>query len=281
MANILILDDTALIRRRIKNVLLYDNHEIFELENSGALKSDSFSDVYSLKDIDVVFLDIYLKEENGFNILRYLTKKHPRIDVIVVSGDSKMTTVTKAVEYGAKDFLAKPFDNQLLLNKLQKIISKKNVSGKTNSVLDLNNELGSFNTQLTLELNRSLRSKISVSFLKFNFESINDSEMIMHINNQITANIRDIDQIYFVGHKNICFILPLTDKEGRKVFHKRIENIIFKDNSEDLKRDAEKFAIIGSTFPEDIMEDDSSDLNFSELSNYRKMILNKLNINNI
>jgi len=36
------------------------------------------------------------------------------------SGENKISTDTKAVEYGAKDFLAKPFDNKIVLKKITK-----------------------------------------------------------------------------------------------------------------------------------------------------------------
>src|SRR6056297_1967469 len=103
MANILVIDDSALIRKRIKNILLYDDHKVFELENGKLLKNNSFPGKFTLDDIDVMFLDIYLKDENGFNILLYMTKNYPDIYVIIVSGENKKSTVAKAVEYGAKD----------------------------------------------------------------------------------------------------------------------------------------------------------------------------------
>lgn len=133
MANILIIDDAALIRKRMKNILLYDDHEVFELDTGKSIRNNSFSEEFSLDDIDVIFLDIYLKDENGFDILKYLSKNNPDIDVIIVSGENKISTVTKAVELGAKDFLAKPFDNQMILKKLERSLIKR-LSAKAKKV---------------------------------------------------------------------------------------------------------------------------------------------------
>lgn len=276
MANILIIDDAALVRKRIKNILLYDNHQVFELDNGSSFRNNTFPEELSLNDIEIVFLDIYLKNESGFDILRYLTKNYPDIDVIIVSGENKISTVAKAVEYGAKDFLAKPFDNKMLLKKLGKIIDKRDSDEiKNSSIIDFNSELTSFNTYLNLELNRSLRSQLSVSFLKVDFNKIDNNHTIIEIKNDITASIRDIDQIYLVDYKKICFLLPLTGTEGRKIFRKKIKRIISKEeNEESLK----EIKINDITFPEDIIEGKENNLDFSKQNYYKNKILNKLAI---
>jgi DNA-binding response OmpR family regulator len=276
MANILVIDDAALVRKRIKNILIYDNHQVFEMEDGNSFKNNTFPEEFSLDDIEIVFLDIYLKNENGFDILRYLTKYYPDIDVIIVSGENKISTVAKAVEYGAKDFLAKPFDNKMLLKKLGKIIDKRDSDEiKNSSIIDFNSELTSFNTYLNLELNRSLRSQLSVSFLKVDFNKIDNNHTIIEIKNDITASIRDIDQIYLVDYKKICFLLPLTGTEGRKIFRKKIKRIISKEeNEESLK----EIKINDITFPEDIIEGKENNLDFSKQNYYKNKILNKLAI---
>ncbi len=279
MANILIIDDSALIRKRIKNVLAYDNHKVFELENGKLLKNNSFPDEFTLDDIDVMFLDIYLKNENGFDILLYMTKNYSHVYVIIVSGENKRSTVAKAVEYGAKDFLAKPFDNEIVLKKLQKYFDKKNSLGeKENLINGLNNETNAFNTNLNMELNRSLRSGLPVSFLKVGFNHIKDDNSILEIKNNITTSIRDIDQIYFLDSKKLCFLLPLTDKEGRKVFRDKIEKIILKEeNKKDLENN-EEILINDITFPDDIIEEDPSNLDYSKQKHYKKKVMSKLAI---
>ncbi len=279
MANILIIDDAALVRKRIKNILLYDNHQVFELDNGSSFRNNTFPEELSLNDIEIVFLDIYLKNESGFDILRYLTKNYPDIDVIIVSGENKISTVAKAVEYGAKDFLAKPFDNKMLLKKLGKIIDKRDSDEiKNSSIIDFNSELTSFNTYLNLELNRSLRSQLSVSFLKVDFNKIDNNHTIIEIKNDITASIRDIDQIYLVDYKKICFLLPLTGTEGRKIFRKKIKRIISKEENEVNEESLKEIKINDITFPEDIIEGKENNLDFSKQNYYKNKILNKLAI---
>jgi DNA-binding response OmpR family regulator len=250
------------------------------LENGKYLKNNSFPEKFNLDDIDVIFLDIYLKEENGFNILLYMTKNYPDIYVIIVSGENKRSTVAQAVEYGAKDFLAKPFDNEIVLKKLQKYFDKNNTLRENNNLIkERNIEISSFNTNLNIELNRSLRSGLPVSFLKVEFNHINNNDAILEIKNNITTSIRDIDQIYFLDSKKLCFLLPLTDKEGRKVFRDKIEKIILKEeNKKDLENN-EEILINDITFPDDIIEEDSSNLDYSKQNFYKKKIMNKLAIN--
>ncbi|RQD73770.1 MAG: response regulator [Halanaerobium sp. MSAO_Bac5] len=275
MANILIIDDAALIRKRIKNILFYDNHKVFELESAKTIRNNSFLEKFPLNKIDVIFLDIYLKEENGLDVLKYLTKNYPEIDVIIVSGENKISTVTTAVELGAKDFIAKPFDNQMLLKKLSKILEQQDKEGKEKGLNEnLTKQLNSFNRDLNLELNRTLRSALALSLLKISFKNIDDKNTIIEIKNDITSSIRDIDRVYFLGHKELCFLLPLTDKEGRKVFRKKIEEIILKKENNKTNKD---LLIHDITFPVDI-KDDSSNLDFAEQKKYQKLIREKLEI---
>ena len=105
--NILVVDDSALMRRVICDIINASNE--FEasdtardgLEAYEKIKSGSFA---------AVLLDINMPRMNGLELLQKLQKENIRATVIVVSSltteDAKITM--QALEYGAIDFLTKP-----------------------------------------------------------------------------------------------------------------------------------------------------------------------------
>jgi len=76
---------------------------------------------------DVILLDILMPEMDGFQVLQHLKgdSELRNIPVIVVSALSDMKSIVKAVELGAEDFLAKPFDPVLLKARLATSVEGK------------------------------------------------------------------------------------------------------------------------------------------------------------
>ncbi len=66
---------------------------------------------------DVLILDIWLEnsEMDGMEILRNVTKSHPFLPVIMISGHGNIETAVSAIQLGAYDFIEKPFKSDRLL----------------------------------------------------------------------------------------------------------------------------------------------------------------------
>lgn len=265
MQNILVVDDSSIIRFRLSNILKAEGFNVFEASNAGAVRQNSFSQDVSLGDIDIILLDIYLKNENGLDLLEILTDKHPKISVIIVSGANKAGIIKKSVRLGAKDFIAKPFDKTTVLYKINNL----NNGGKKKEVLESEE---SYKTNLSIELNRSLRSRKPFSIIKIDLPQKLGQEEYIEIKNSITSKIRNIDQVFVLADYKYLFILPLTDKNGSKVFIEKITNIT-PENSE-LKR--KKFNVEKLTFPEDVV--DKEDLSGKKFKEYKINIFKKLNL---
>jgi DNA-binding response OmpR family regulator len=72
----------------------------------------------------VMLLDILLPKINGLDVLRLLKKQagFEQLPIIVMSELAFRETVQQAITAGAQDFLVKPFDLQVLLDKAQRSI---------------------------------------------------------------------------------------------------------------------------------------------------------------
>jgi two-component system nitrogen regulation response regulator NtrX len=55
-----------------------------------------------------VFLDLWLKDSDGMEVLAHLKKEYPEIPVIIISGHGTVESAVKAIKLGAFDFIEKP-----------------------------------------------------------------------------------------------------------------------------------------------------------------------------
>ncbi|HEY6099913.1 MAG TPA: sigma-54 dependent transcriptional regulator [Anaeromyxobacter sp.] len=59
---------------------------------------------------DAVLLDLVMPEPDGFEVLRRIRQRDPRLPVIVMSALSEAEAVVRAMKLGATDYLPKPFE---------------------------------------------------------------------------------------------------------------------------------------------------------------------------
>lgn len=69
-----------------------------------------------------LLLDIRMPIISGFDILNELNKQHNRLPVIFITGHGDVAMAVRAMQEGAIDFILKPFNDQMLLEKVQKAI---------------------------------------------------------------------------------------------------------------------------------------------------------------
>ncbi len=107
--NILIIDDSALMRRVISDIINADDR--FQVTEVAVNGLDGLNVLLSRgKDFDAVLLDINMPRMNGLELLAELKKRGMKTKVIIVSTiatkDAKETIY--ALELGAFDFVTKP-----------------------------------------------------------------------------------------------------------------------------------------------------------------------------
>jgi two-component system chemotaxis response regulator CheB len=101
---VLIVDDSAYSRQSIKGMLETDGDiEVAGVASNGV---EAMARTIKLKP-DIITLDFEMPEMDGFSFLRWVMKERPT-PVVMVTSFSDSTTVFKALELGAVDFIAKP-----------------------------------------------------------------------------------------------------------------------------------------------------------------------------
>jgi len=69
---------------------------------------------------DLILMDIVMPEINGFQATRYLSRQPDtaHIPVIIISGSNQQSDKTWGLKLGAKDYMDKPVERNLLLKKI-------------------------------------------------------------------------------------------------------------------------------------------------------------------
>jgi len=120
---VLIIDDEASIRQSLGAALRDEGYKITSVasgrEGLELLRSDRF---------DVVFLDIWMPEMDGLEVLKHLKIAHPEQMVIMMSGHGNIETAVRAVKNGAFDFVEKPLSLERILVLLQNASSVQDLA---------------------------------------------------------------------------------------------------------------------------------------------------------
>jgi len=119
--NVLIVEDDITTIESIKLCLeIYEPHSQLDYTHKGqeALK------LLRNSDYDGVIIDLGLPDIDGAEVLKEL-RKFSNIPAIVLSARQSPEVIRQAIEYGANDYITKPFEYKNLLKRLNKLISEK------------------------------------------------------------------------------------------------------------------------------------------------------------
>jgi DNA-binding NtrC family response regulator len=73
---------------------------------------------------DLVFLDIQMPGENGLEVLKKIRVVHPRMKIIMVTIVNDVNLAVQATKIGAIDYVLKPLDAKVLLEKVNRAIEE-------------------------------------------------------------------------------------------------------------------------------------------------------------
>lgn len=116
-AKILICDDSILARKSLRGIFNSFGYEnITEVANG----QDAVDRCKEAKP-DAVFLDIVMPVKDGVTATSEIIANDPDITIIIVSSVGTQTHLREAIKAGAKDFIQKPIDEDLLKQVLENI----------------------------------------------------------------------------------------------------------------------------------------------------------------
>lgn len=115
---VLIVDDAAVVRRSIRELVEDNGFEVIGEAENGAV---GISQYKKLKP-DIVTMDIMMEGVDGIKAVKGIMKYDSKAKIVMVTAAAQENMVRQAVKSGAKSFIAKPFNRTDLINALEKVL---------------------------------------------------------------------------------------------------------------------------------------------------------------
>ncbi|HMM38850.1 MULTISPECIES: response regulator [Desulfovibrio] len=80
--------------------------------------------------VDVVVLDLKMPGMDGIETLKEIKKRHPLVEVIMLTGHGSVEAGLQGMGHGAYDFIMKPFNIEDLLVRINKARERKALNEK-------------------------------------------------------------------------------------------------------------------------------------------------------
>src|SRR6202140_3128417 len=134
MPNLLIVDDELSMRQFLTHLFQRDGHSIRAAENGRQAM-----ELLRQQPADVVISDVKMPDMGGIELLRAARELQPDVEVIMMTAFANEETAHEAFLLGAFDFVHKPFDNELLKEKVARALQKISIV-KEKQALQAENE---------------------------------------------------------------------------------------------------------------------------------------------
>jgi DNA-binding NtrC family response regulator len=121
---ILIADDDRLIRLTLEAGL-----SLYGFRVSCARSGREAMEAALGKRFDGIISDVYMPDGDGLMVLRELRSSQPKIPIILMTAVGSVNLAVRAIEEGATDFIAKPFEIEALANLLNRHLNARLEAG--------------------------------------------------------------------------------------------------------------------------------------------------------
>ncbi|MCX7880313.1 MAG: response regulator [Ignavibacteria bacterium] len=174
---ILIVDDEQIVIDSIKRLL--KKVEMLELESS--LSAPRGLELANEFRPDIILVDLMMPEIDGIEFLKEIKKNNPFALVIIITGYATINTALQAMQFGAFDYISKPFTRDELLKVIDRASSL--IKSKKNQKTDL---------QLQKDVLGGIRGAAQYSWLMMTDEGL----VLLGIERAVLYSIGGIQTIY-------------------------------------------------------------------------------------
>lgn len=114
---LLVVDDDAAVRESIRQLLEATGYEAISAPDGSAAAAQ-----WEQKQIDLAILDLDLPRQSGWDVFENLTRQHPCIPVIIITGLTHQYRTAQAAGVGA--LLEKPIEATTLLSTVEELLNE-------------------------------------------------------------------------------------------------------------------------------------------------------------
>jgi len=116
---VLVIDDSAMVRRQVSNVLTQAGFEMLEAVDG----IDGAAQIRANADLALVLCDINMPRLNGLDMLESLTEEIAAkcLPVVMLTTEGEPSAMARAKKAGVKGWIVKPFKEPMLIGAVKKL----------------------------------------------------------------------------------------------------------------------------------------------------------------
>jgi two-component system chemotaxis response regulator CheY len=119
MANILVVDDSAIMRKNLRNILTKAGYNVIAEATNGLEAYQAFEKHRP----DLVTMDITMPVMDGIQAVKKIIGSFPEAKIVVISAFDQRSMLFEAMENGAKHYIIKPITADKLLGVISEMLS--------------------------------------------------------------------------------------------------------------------------------------------------------------
>jgi len=176
MKRILLIEDNPNMRDNIKDILELANYKV----ETAANGKEGIEKIHT-KRPDLILCDIMMPELDGYGVLHILNSTEDTADIpfIFITAKTTLDDFRKGMNFGADDYLTKPFSGKELLNSIEMRLRKNQLVRTTfrsdiEEITDFLNELRQLKGYENLRVNRHMRMHKRKDFLYLEGDPVKD-----------------------------------------------------------------------------------------------------------
>lgn len=218
LGRVLVLDDEMIVLNIIERVLHNRGYDVRITNDSGQAL-----EILRDHEADILILDLVMPGKNGIEFYRELKQEKIVIPTIVLTASASKEDHVSALQEGIDDFLRKPFEADVLVANVEKLIKKEKKHKKAymKDALTSAYSRSFFAERFTQEKAKFQRNGVvfSVVFIDLDhFKLINDTYghvfgdvVLKSFVEEFKTSLSSSDQIYRYGGDEFLLLLPETD----------------------------------------------------------------------
>ena len=123
---VLIVEDERKLLRLLKEGL-----DLLGYVTDVARDGEEALDLAYVECYDIIILDINLPKKDGFEVLRDIRQFNKEVNIIMLTARSDIDDRVKGLDYGANDYMTKPFDLKELDARMRSLLRRKSIQEET------------------------------------------------------------------------------------------------------------------------------------------------------
>jgi two-component system, NtrC family, response regulator AtoC len=102
---VLVVDDEEMVRELVRDAMAGQGYEVF-----SAVSGTEALALGRAQEFDLIFSDVVMEGLDGFAVLKAFREElHSQAEIVLMTGQASVEAAIEAVQYGANDYICKPF----------------------------------------------------------------------------------------------------------------------------------------------------------------------------